>query len=81
MCNCPFEPGCYKDDSNEDSTSKTLRFILVLKVLPFRRTANLEEIDIQRGPAVQQKLIPNLSVFRSMKRATSLSSSIRHVLL
>ncbi|GBP78833.1 Sodium channel protein 60E [Eumeta japonica] len=47
--------------------------MLVLKALPFRTTARPREIDIERGPFEQQRLIPSLTVLQSMK-ATGLSS-------
>ncbi|GBP54535.1 hypothetical protein EVAR_43407_1 [Eumeta japonica] len=49
-----------------DSASQVFRFILVLNVLPFRRTASLREIDIKRDLFVEQKLIASRSVLQSI---------------
>ncbi|GBP64505.1 hypothetical protein EVAR_49304_1 [Eumeta japonica] len=58
-----------------NSASKIFRFILILNVLSFRRTARLGEIFIERGPVVEQKFIPSLLVLQSMKKATGPSLS------
>ncbi|GBP54439.1 hypothetical protein EVAR_35996_1 [Eumeta japonica] len=42
--------------------------MLVLTVLSFRRTASPREIVIERGPVVQQELIPSLSPELPLRR-------------